>query len=292
MDSERVGIEGPVLLERVVRVTDGRSHERFRLAASVIVRHPTLGRFEIPAGDEGLETDLTSVPAVFGWLIGTTGAHLPAAVVHDALLASLDDPRGPARERRTADLVFGDLLRLSGVGPLRRGLMLAAVTLATRLVSGRSAAAGLICHLLTIVVAGVWATLGLIGVVADPPWMVGGGASRWLSAVAGVVVIPVPLALLWGRDRRHGLIAGWSLAALLHVSAVIAALLLVADRADRIGLALEARQSPAGGSLSPSAGAVPASSTADGGTKPSTALNANRRLPSRSGSSSTSTTTI
>lgn len=119
-------------------------------------------------------------------------------------------------------------------------------------------------------------TAALLVGVDDPPWVLGTGTLRWISAAAGVAVIPIPLALLWGQDRRHGLIAGWSLAALLHVSAAIAALLLVIDRADRIGLAVERRQSTAGGSASPSAGAVPASSTADGGTKPSTALNENR----------------
>ena len=253
----RVAIRGPVVLERVVRSTDGRVDERFRLAGPVTVEHPALGTFDIPNGAEGFETDLTSVPAVFGWLIGTTGAHLPAALVHDALLAGKDDPSAPVRDRRSVDAVFIDLLGASGVGPLRRALMTAAVTLATRMTSG-------------------WATAALLVGVDDPPWVLGTGTLRWISAAAGVAMIPIPLALLWGQDRRHGLIAGWSLAALLHVSAAIAALPLVIDRADRIGLAVERRQSTAGGSASPSAGAVPASSTADGGTKPSTALKENR----------------
>jgi hypothetical protein len=53
-----------------------------------------------------------------------------------------------------------------------------------------------------------------------------------------------------------------------------------------------------GGGSSPSAGAagfsvaVVANSTADGGTKPSTAVKVNRFLPSFSGSSSASTTMI
>ena len=272
----RVAIRGPVVLERVVRSTDGRVDERFRLAGSIIVEHPALGTFDIPNGAEGFETDLTSVPAVFGWLIGTTGAHLPAALVHDTLLAGMDDPSAPVRDRRSADAVFIDLLGASGVGPLRRALMTAAVTLATRMTSGWVSAVGSVAHLASIVIAGVWATAALLVGVDDPPWVLGTGTLRWISAAAGVAVIPIPLALRWGQDRRHGLIAGWSLAALLHVSAAIAALLLVIDRADRIGLAVERRQSTAGGSASPSAGAVPASSTADGGTKPSTALNENR----------------
>ena len=276
-------------------IRDGRSHERFRLARPVSVAHPELGPLTIPADPDRFETDLTSVPAVFGWLVGSTGSPLPAAVVHDALLDGLGTWGSPL-DRRAADRIFGDLLLVSGVGPLRRALMIAAVTLATRSHAGRLARLGVVAHLAAIVLAGVWATAAIVGAVADPPWMLGGGASRWISALLGIALVPVPLAALWGRDLRHGVVAGWSLAALLHVTVAVGALLLLVDRLDRAGRAVEMRwtdgQSTGGVSLSPSPEAVAASSTAEGGTNPSTELNENRRLPSRSGSSSTSTTMI
>jgi hypothetical protein len=286
-----VRIEGRLLLERVSVARDGRSHERFRLARPVSVTHPELGLLSIPADHARFETDLTSVPAVFGWLIGSTGAHLPAAVVHDALIAGLEEDRSPV-DRRGADRVFGDLLRASGVGPVRRTMMLAAVTLATRVRSGRVALMGVVIHLVVIALGGLWATAALLGVVADPPWMIGQGVSRGVSALLGIALVPVPLALLWGRDRAQGVVTGWALAALLHVNAAVGLLLVLIDRLDRLGRGIDADQSTGGVSLSPSPEAVAASSTADGGTNPSTELNENRRLPSRSGSSSTSTTMI
>ena len=286
-----VRIEGRLLLERVTVVRDGRRHERFRLARPVSLTHPELGRLLVPADPAGFETDLTSVPAVFGWLIGSTGAHLPAAVVHDALLHGLNEERSPV-DRRGADRVFGDLLQASGVGSVRRTMMIAAVTLATRLRSAGAARLGVLLHLLVIALAGAWATSALLGAVVDPPWIIGEGVVRWVSALLGIAMVPVPLALMWGRDRLHGLVTGWSLAALLHVTAAVGLLLLAIDRLDRLGRGTDENQSTGGGSVSPSPEAVVASSTADGGTNPSTELNENRRLPSRSGSSSTSTTMI
>ena len=43
-------------------------------------------------GPGGLPTDLTSVPWLFTWLVPKTGAHLPAALLHDGLVGDHDDP--------------------------------------------------------------------------------------------------------------------------------------------------------------------------------------------------------
>lgn len=47
--------------------------------------------FVVPAGRD-FRSDLTSVPALFTWLVPRTGFHLPAALVHDGLV---QDPGKP-----------------------------------------------------------------------------------------------------------------------------------------------------------------------------------------------------
>jgi len=50
-----------------------------------------LGELLVPAGHE-FRTDLTSVPWLFTWLVPKTGAHLPAALLHDGLVGGHEDP--------------------------------------------------------------------------------------------------------------------------------------------------------------------------------------------------------
>lgn len=54
------------------------------------------------------------------------------------------------------------------------------------------------------------------------------GEQGWLRELAwGAVsacVIPMALSVLWGRLWRAGIITGWSLAALLHITIVLATL--------------------------------------------------------------------
>ena len=65
--------------------------ETFELERRLAYRDRHLGELLVPA-DPGFRTDLTSVPALFTWLVPKTGAHLPAALLHDALVAGRDDP--------------------------------------------------------------------------------------------------------------------------------------------------------------------------------------------------------
>ena len=60
--------------------------ETFALERRLAYRDRHLGELLVPA-DAGFRTDLTSVPALFTWLVPKTGAHLPAALLHDALKA-------------------------------------------------------------------------------------------------------------------------------------------------------------------------------------------------------------
>jgi len=98
--------------------------------------------FEAP---KGMTTDLASVPWWARGVIGHTGAHLKAAVIHDACYAAArefqareDDPMdSPGFRRRQADAVLYVIARHSGMGWFRARLMWLAVRL-----GGRSAWTG------------------------------------------------------------------------------------------------------------------------------------------------------
>jgi Protein of unknown function (DUF1353) len=73
---------------------------------------------------EGQRTDFASVPRVFVWFIPTYGRYTKAAILHDHLceLAGSGD-----FDRRDADGVFRQAMRVLGVPFLRRWIMWAAV---------------------------------------------------------------------------------------------------------------------------------------------------------------------
>jgi len=65
------------------------------------------------------------------WLIGRTGQHLRAAIVHDWLIHALDSSNPPVHNRMAADDVFRDLMRADQVSAVRRYLIYLAVRFAT-----------------------------------------------------------------------------------------------------------------------------------------------------------------
>ena len=80
------------------------------------------------------DTDLTSVPHYFAYLVGRSGPHLAAALVHDSLVTpplSYVAPRFISRPE--ADIVFRRALAGLGIPLFRRWLMYAAVTAGTML---------------------------------------------------------------------------------------------------------------------------------------------------------------
>ena len=87
--------------------------ETFALERRLAYLDRHLGELLVPA-DPAFRTDLTSVPALFTWLVPKTGAHLPAALLHDALVAGRDDPasyvstEGHMVDRVQADRIFRD----------------------------------------------------------------------------------------------------------------------------------------------------------------------------------------
>jgi len=229
--------------------------ETFALERRLAYRDRHLGELLVPA-DADFRTDLTSVPALFTWLVPKTGAHLPAALLHDALVAGRDDPasyvstEGHVVDRVEADRVFRDAMADTGTGVIRRWIVWSAVTVATIFV-GRAVPWSPLKHwsyrmaagvtIAAIVYLGYSATGDLFDVswvgAVDVPWM---GDRPWWAEVAGgfagAIVLPLALSLLWGRLRMAGAIAGVTLAVLLHVTvglAVIGASYLALERLAR-----------------------------------------------------------
>ena len=238
--------------------------EDFALERRLAYLDRHLGELLVPA-DPDFRTDLTSVPALFTWLVPKTGAHLPAALLHDALVAGPHDPssyvstEGHVVDRVAADRIFRDAMADTGTGVIRRWIVWTAVTVATVFV-GREvpwsrvtrwsyrAAAGV--TIAAILYLGYSSTSDLfdrswVGAV-DVPWM--GDRPCWVEVaggLSGAIVLPLALSLLWGRLRMAGAIAGVMLAVLLHVTVGLAvigatymALERLARRAPRLARAL------------------------------------------------------
>lgn len=229
--------------------------ETFSLERRLAYLDRHLGELLVPATPD-FRTDLTSVPALFTWLVPKTGAHLPAALLHDALVAGHADPAsyvstdGHRVDRVEADRIFRDAMADTGTGVIRRWIVWTAVTVATIFV-GRvlpwtpakrwsyRVAAGL--TITTIVYLGYSSTADLFDrswlLAVAVPWM--GERSTWAELVggfSGAIVVPLALSLLWGRLRMAGAIAGVVLAVLLHVTvglAVIGAAYVLLERLAR-----------------------------------------------------------
>lgn len=248
------GADARIVLER--HADEGVETFSLERRLAYLDRH--LGELLVPA-DAAFRTDLTSVPALFTWLVPKTGAHLPAALLHDALVAGRDDPTsyvstdGYEVDRVSADRIFRDAMADTGTGVIRRWIVWTAVTVATIFVgrevpwsparhwSYRVAAGATIA---TILYLGYSSTSDLfdrtwIGAV-DVPWM--GQRPWWLEVaggLSGAIVLPLALSLLWGRLRTAGAIAGVLLAVLLHVTVGLAAI-----GGTYLGLERLARRSP------------------------------------------------
>ena len=123
----KCSIDGRLVLEHHIR--DGR--EVFIPLEPLVVHHPMFGRRTLPTGEHRFASDLASVPWPFVWLIGRTGKHLRAAIVHDWLIHALLSSDPPVANRMAADDVFRDLLRADNVSAVRRYLIYLAVRFQT-----------------------------------------------------------------------------------------------------------------------------------------------------------------
>lgn len=203
---------------------------RFRILRPFAYRDPRYEEpFVVPADVATFRTDLASIPWFFAWLVPGLGTHLPAVLVHDALVLMPGEDKthlGPDVDREEADRILRDAMASLGTPFLRRWLMWTAVMLATAFSALRPRARWVptvIGTLGIIVVLGVIATLDLFDALDVLPWM---GERRWFVELATgalfAVLVPLALSVLWGRRWRVGLIAGIALALLLHVTVAVA----------------------------------------------------------------------
>ena len=244
--------DAPLRIVLVRHLVDGI--ESFSLERAIGYDDRRLGRLLVPAAP-GFRTDLTSVPWLFTWLVPRTGAHLPAALVHDGLVGGADggtsyvSEEGHVVSREQADRVFRDAMADTGTGLVRRWVVWTAVTAATIVVGSSSWSRAetwrlrlaLAATVGVVLVVGTLATLDLFDVGPELPWM--GDRVWWRELVggfAGALTIPLLLGLTWGRLRLAGVISGVSLALLLHVSAALLVLTGAYQAAE-----LGARRAPA-----------------------------------------------
>lgn len=202
---------------------------RFRLLRQFAYRDPRYAEpFVVPTDVATFRTDLASIPWFFAWLVPGLGTHLPAVLVHDALVVKPGEGKthtGPDVDREEADRILRDAMASLGTPVLRRWLMWTAVILATAVSTLRPR-----WRWVTVVVGtlgaigalGVVATLDLLDIADVLPWM---GDRGWVAELVGgvafAIVIPLGLSLLWGRLRKAGAIAGLALALLLHVTLAV-----------------------------------------------------------------------
>jgi hypothetical protein len=83
--------------------------ELFSLERRIAYRDRHVGELLVPAR-VGFRTDLTSTPAIFTWLVPKTGAHLPAALLHDVGKIGIPDRILQKSGRLTAD-EYAEIMR-------------------------------------------------------------------------------------------------------------------------------------------------------------------------------------
>lgn len=203
---------------------------RFRILRQLGYRDPRHAEpFIVPADVRTFRTDLASIPWFFAWLVPGIGTHLPAVLVHDALVVKPGEGKthlGPDVDREEADRILRDAMASLGTPVVRRWLMWTAVTLATAVSTLRPRwrwVPVVVGTLLLVAALGTAATVDLLDIGDVLPWM---GDRPWTAELLGgavvAVLVPAALSVLWGRLWRAGFYAGLALALLLHVTALVA----------------------------------------------------------------------
>jgi len=100
----------------------------FELEERLVYQSDLIGLVIVPAG---FDTDLASIPRIFQSLVPKVDHHMLPAIVHDYLV------RLPDFNRRMADKVFLEAMRVKNVNPIRRRLMYWAVSLQTLVKRGK-----------------------------------------------------------------------------------------------------------------------------------------------------------
>ena len=165
------------------------------------------------------DTDLASVPVFLKWFVGSYGRHTPAALVHDERITNST----PFDEATRADRQMFDLMTASGVLPVRRWAMWAAITVRTRWKSGLPRCAGVLA----------WAAIAICGMCM---LVRGLGESDWWRLLVSLL-LQVPASVFWGRSWRLGIVAGYALPVAVIPAAASGAGYLAYLGAEWIGIA-------------------------------------------------------
>ena len=185
--------------------------------------------FIVPATLDKFATDLTSIPWVFAWVVPGLGTHLPAALLHDALVVSDGEEKtheGPDVSREQADRIFRDGMKALGTPLVRRWLIWAGASLGTVWTTIAPTKYWRIMMILFfggLSFAGIVHTLDVFDYGWRLPWL---GDRSWALEVpvAAAVALILPLAaalLLCGKRWRVGAITGVALAVLLPPTILI-----------------------------------------------------------------------
>lgn len=171
--------------------------DEFRLTEAVVFAPPEGGDHVRIDAETLVQTDFASIPLFMAWFVPVNGRHTPAAVLHDQLVVASEQAGAPPDGRAAADDTFLAAMAATGVPVLRRRLMHAAVTLATRWTDSLVARLGIV----------LWACASVLGTVLLARSLVVGD---WLIGLAAVVA-PAVGGLLWGRRSWvAGVLAGYA----------------------------------------------------------------------------------
>ncbi|TJZ54245.1 DUF1353 domain-containing protein [Streptomyces piniterrae] len=222
----------------LVRYADGGG-EQFAMQRRIAYDDRHFGELLVPRETRTFRSDLTSVPALFTWLVPKTGEHLPATLLHDGLIHPPGEETYTSSQDRKvlrveADRVLRDAMADAGTALIRRWLIWSAVATATMLDGGgtdwskglrwyyRATAA---LTVLLILALGSYAFFDLFDVITGTPTLPWMGDRPWfvelVGGLSGAVVIPLVLALFWGPFRIAGAVVGVSLAVLLPVTVAL-----------------------------------------------------------------------
>lgn len=97
---------------------------------------PEFGTITVPRDVGSFKTNLASLPWFTTWFAPMLGAHMPAVLLHDALIHESGPPTYSTRDGHVigpdaADRIFGDAMKASGTPVVRRVIMWSGASLGT-----------------------------------------------------------------------------------------------------------------------------------------------------------------
>lgn len=174
-----------------------RFRDEFDTGLEKIVSPATIELIRELGPDTLGETDLGSIPGAFGWFLSSYGTHTPAVLIHDRLIGWDSPPENEKWTDQYADRYLRYMLKASGVSWLTRWLMWTAVAFRTRWVAPQHS----LRRRIGLILWGGAAAVG-IGSAAVALIQFSWGTAAWIA-----ISLPLPAALLWGKQAGAGLLA-------------------------------------------------------------------------------------